>query len=184
MELALEIVPLHDIAVLQYPFEALETLLAHCGFALHRHTRPQDIELPADQREAAHLGAEVLISIMPGRRKKVTPGGGHVTKLRERMKTLKHRQTDIYKIAAAGRSLTTALERKASVAAAQKACEDVMAAAEEALRAVELLTRENAGKDTMLRELRRLDAVTRRYTTPPTIKLFGKRDETLSFWGV
>lgn len=99
------------------------------------------------------------------------------------MKTLKRKQTDIYKMSVAKRSLFTAQQRKASVLEAHKACQSVMDAAEETLKNFEILNKEAAERDTMLQELQRLDTVTRQYKTPPTVKLFGKRNKRLSFWG-
>lgn len=99
------------------------------------------------------------------------------------MKNLKSKQTDIYKMSVAKRSLFTAKERKASVLEAHAACEAVMEAAEETLKTIEVLNKESAERDRMLQELQRLDTITRQYTSPPVVKLYGKRNKKMSFWG-
>lgn len=96
---------------------------------------------------------------------------------------LRSTQADIYKLSVAKTSLGDAKKRKASVLEAHKACEDVLKAAEETTKIIEALNKESAERDTMLQELQRLYKITQQYETPPTIKLFGVRNERLSFWG-
>jgi hypothetical protein len=85
-------------------------------------------------------------------------------------------------LAAAKRGLNSAQQRKASVNEAIKACEGAVRAVEDALGQLEELEARVAGVDTAMRELRRLDAVVSQYKTAPTVKLFGKPNEGLTFW--
>jgi hypothetical protein len=122
---------------------------------------------------------------MPNRRKKTSPSsgkGGHLEKLKGRLYTLHKKRSDIYKLSVAKRSLGNALERKANIAIAHKACEDVIAAAEEIFHINEELQKQAEERDVILRELKRLDTICKRYTKPPTVKLYGREDKELSFW--
>jgi hypothetical protein len=117
---------------------------------------------------------------MPNSRKKTTPG--HLSKLKGRLSTLRKKRSDIYKLSVAKRSLSTALQKKGNIAAAHKACEDVLACAEEIHKTNEVLQKQSEERDVMLKELKRLDILVKRYTKPPAMKLYGTQDKELSFW--
>jgi hypothetical protein len=116
---------------------------------------------------------------MPKRRHNVTP---HIGLLRDRIKRLHARHNDLTLLSKAKRKLGNAKQRKASVLAALEACEHAVQAAEEAISVIEELDAKVAGTDTALKELHRLDLLVRQYSTPPTVKLYGTRSESLPFW--
>lgn len=86
-------------------------------------------------------------------------------------------------MAMAGLALTSAKKKRASVLEAHKACEVVMEAARETLEQTEQLEKYTSEMETLLKEVKRLHTTVAQYKTLPKIKLYGRRNEELSFWG-
>lgn len=107
----------------------------------------------------------------------------HVQKLSDAIKKLRTKQATLYKLDAAGLSLASAKVKKASVLEAHKACEKVMEAALELKEKTERLEQYTTDLNTALKEVKRLHTTVLQYKVLPRIKLYGRQNEELTFWG-